>query len=166
MVQFPLPVPRRISDILVFGTGEAGELGLGPAVYETDTPRLNNHLTRQNPAAFSVVQIECGDMHSVAVSGHGQIVTWGCNDDGALGRNTTWNPPMQSIDDSEDEGNVQQNPLESTPTAIPAASLLGATEFASVAAGDSCTFALTTRGNVYGWGTFVVRLLFSVSACF
>jgi len=29
-----------------------------------------------------------------------------------------------------------------------------------VAAGDSCSFALTTEGAVYGWGTFRVSISF------
>lgn len=53
-----------------------------------------------------------------------------------------------------DDGDL--NPLESTPTCIPDTSFPPGTKFATVAAGDSCSFAVTTTGLVYGWGTFVV----------
>lgn len=48
------------------------------------------------------------------------------------------------------------NPYESTPTAIPAESFGKGTRIVQVTAGDSASFALTQKGFVYGWGTFVV----------
>lgn len=106
----------------MFGNGDAGELGLGPVEQEGSTPRLNTFLDPDNPAAFRVVQLDCGGMHTVALTEENKIVTWGVNDNGALGRDSTWvEGGLRDIDgDSEEEGEL--NPLESTPTPLPAQS--------------------------------------------
>ncbi|KAJ5056977.1 regulator of chromosome condensation 1/beta-lactamase-inhibitor protein II [Bipolaris maydis] len=58
-----------------------------------------------------------------------------------------------SDSDSEDEtGGL--NDEEATPKPVPAEFFPEDTTFVDVAAGDSCSFALTTEGAVYGWGTF------------
>lgn len=33
-----------------------------------------------------IIKIVCGGMHTVALSSAGRVYTWGCNDEGALGR--------------------------------------------------------------------------------
>lgn len=94
-----------------------------------------------------------GGLHCVALTHDSKILTWGVNDDGALGRDTTWEPNS----DSEDEDDIGLNPRESTPTAIPAEFFgSNANHIAQVAATDSASFALTVDGFVYGWGTFKV----------
>jgi regulator of chromosome condensation len=94
-------------------------------------------------------------MHTVALTRDNRILTWGVNDEGALGRDSDWTGKLRDIDDDpEEDGDL--NPLEATPTALPAAHFPRGTAFVQVAAGDSCSFALTDTGSVYGWGTFKV----------
>ena len=140
-------------DVFVFGGGESGELGLGPKEIDgeqpTDVqhPRINRLLDAKT---VGVVQIAVGGMHCVALTQDQKILTWGVNDNGALGRDTD----LDSED--EDEDNVL-SPKESTPTAIPTDSFgKGVEAFVRVAATDSASFALTLDGSVYGWGTFSV----------
>ncbi|KAK2599077.1 hypothetical protein QQS21_005483 [Conoideocrella luteorostrata] len=154
-------VPTEKLAVLVFGTGEAGELGLGPKKAAVFSPTLNPLLT-------NIVQLACGGMHTVALTSDNKIVTWGVNDESALGRDTEWDGTMLSIDkdsddDDEDSDNSKEsddgeeadmNPLEATPMEIPSDCFPRDTQFSQVAAGDSCSFALTTTGQVYGWGTF------------
>lgn len=130
-------------------------------VTEALSPVLNPFLSGAesgSPTDYDVVQVACGGMHSIALTRDNKIVTWGVNDNGALGRETTWEAPMKdataddSDDDSDDEAML--NPRESTPTAVPTEAFPPRTTFVQVAAGDSCSFALTTTGTVYGWGTF------------
>jgi regulator of chromosome condensation len=104
-------------------------------------------------------------MHCVALTQDQMILTWGVNDNGALGRDTTWEAPTRDIDadsdDEEDEGDdMVLNPKESTPTAIPS-EFFGKDRktFVQVVATDSASFALTDDGSVYGWGTFRVSSL-------
>lgn len=44
--------------------------------------------------ARSIIKIVCGGMHTVALSSHGSVFTWGCNDEGALGRKGADNIPL------------------------------------------------------------------------
>ena len=64
-----------------------------------------------------------------------QVYTWGCNDEGALGR---------KIGEGEeyDPGMVDK---------------LAHVKVVQVSAGDSHTAVLATNGNVYSWGVFRVR---------
>jgi regulator of chromosome condensation len=111
-------------------------------------------------ASFHIVQLDCGGMHTVALTEDNKIVTWGVNDNGALGRDTAWDGMLREADgDSDAESEMaDMNPFETTPTQIPSNRFPPWTRFVQVAAGDSCSFALSDTGLVFGWGTFVVRL--------
>ncbi|PNH37341.1 hypothetical protein VD0004_g9445 [Verticillium dahliae] len=56
--------------------------------------------------------------------------------------------------ESGEEEDGELNPLESTPTQVASRHLAADTVFVQVAARDSCSFAPTETGLVYGWGTF------------
>jgi regulator of chromosome condensation len=149
--------PTEVLAVLVFGTGDDGELGLGPAEQKASCPRLNPFLDPDSPSALQIVQLDCGGMHTIALTKDSKIVTWGVNDNGALGRKTDWDGVLRDIDEnSEEDGEL--NVLEATPTPIPTHSFPPGTKFVQVAAGDSCSLALTDTGFVYGWGTFIVSL--------
>ncbi|EDN96987.1 hypothetical protein SS1G_01915 [Sclerotinia sclerotiorum 1980 UF-70] len=85
------------------------------------------------------------------------ILTWGVNDGGSLGRDTSANEaPAKDIDadsDSEDEDDIVLNPIESTPTAI-STDFLDGRKVIQVLASDSVSLVLTDDGYVYGWGSF------------
>ncbi|KAL2215692.1 putative Ran exchange factor Prp20/Pim1 [Thermoascus aurantiacus ATCC 26904] len=151
--------PTTKLNVYVCGEGSSGELGLGTAKNAVDVkrPRLNHLLSAEE---VGVVQVAVGGMHCVALTHDNKILTWGVNDQGALGRDTTWEGGYKDIDEnksdssSEDDSDSGLNPYESTPTAIPSESFPEGTVFVEVAAGDSSSFALTDDGLVYGWGTF------------
>ncbi|KAJ9405077.1 hypothetical protein DTO045G8_7250 [Paecilomyces variotii] len=151
--------PTTRLNVYVCGEGSSGELGLGTAKNAVDVkrPRLNANLSAET---VGVVQVAVGGMHCVALTHDNKILTWGVNDQGALGRDTTWEGGYKDIDDnksdsdSDDDSDSGLNPHESTPTAIPSEAFPEGTVFAEVAAGDSSSFALTDDGLVYGWGTF------------
>jgi regulator of chromosome condensation len=146
--------------VFVFGEGGNGELGLGAHKKAKDVkrPRYNEALSNMN-----VVKVATGGMHVVALTQDNKILTWGVNDNGALGRDTPIaTVPMKdagddSDSDSDDDPTGGLNDAEATPTAVSAEYFPADTVFVDVAAGDSCSFALTTEGAVYGWGTFRVR---------
>jgi len=150
--------PAQVLDIFVFGTGENGELGLGPVKTEATRPRLIPALNTGDAKSFHVVDIFCGGMHTIALTKDNKIVTWGVNDNGALGRDTNWEGGLRDADEGSDDDSEtgDLNPKESTPTAIPSNVFPKGTVFTQVAAGDSCSLALTEDGRVYGWGTFTV----------
>ena len=152
-------VPTQRLHVYVFGEGSSSELGLGTAKTAIDVkrPRLNPLLPSHD---VGVVNIACGGMHVAALTHDNKILTWGVNDQGALGRDTTWEGGLKDVDDEDSEDSDQMdsglNPLESNPTAIPASNFPDGTAFVELSAGDSHTLALTDDGRVYGWGCFRV----------
>uniref|UniRef100_A0A2C9JH32 RCC1-like domain-containing protein n=2 Tax=Biomphalaria glabrata TaxID=6526 RepID=A0A2C9JH32_BIOGL len=110
--------------VLTCGTGDVGQLGLGEDI--TERTRLA-FVDIPDP----VVQVCAGGMHTVCLTSTGQVYTFGCNDEGALGRDT-------SVEGSETKpGKVN----------LPAPIVM-------VTAGDSHSAALTDDGRVYAWGNF------------
>jgi regulator of chromosome condensation len=154
--------PKTKLNVFVCGEGSSGELGLGAAknVIDVKRPRLNKLLDAEE---VGVVQVAVGGMHCLALTHDNKILSWGVNDQGALGRDTAWDggyKDMDASDSDSDDDDSGLNPRESTPTAIPASAFPEGTVFVEVAAADSSSFALTDDGLVYGWGTFRVRLKF------
>lgn len=86
----------------------------------------------------AVVQVAVGQRHTAALTRDGAVLTWGCNDFYALGRETP----------SED--------YERQPAAVQALLNLNL-DIVQVAVTDHATFALTSNGRVWGWGIFMVR---------
>ncbi|KAL9126890.1 MAG: hypothetical protein Q9217_004124 [Psora testacea] len=156
--------PAQRLDVYVFGEGSNSELGLGAAKNAIDVkrPRLNPLLPSGD---LGVVSLACGGMHALALTHDGKVLTWGVNDNGALGRDTTWEGGLRDIDDEKsddsDDSDSGLNPRESTPNAV--SSFPEGTNIVKVAAGDSVSLALTDDGQVYGWGTFRVSQLPSCS---
>ena len=135
-----------------------GELGLGPQSNQRNVkrPRLNPYLL---PRDVGIVDVAVGGMHCAAIDEAGRVWTWGVNDQGVLGRDTTWSPenedtPMDSDDEDDDD---QLNPLESVPGLVQG--FPDGTVIVKVACGDSITVAVTNEGKVYAWGTFRVPFL-------
>ena len=145
--------------VFVFGEGSSGELGLGhmneenKKVIDVKRPRLNPNLL---PEDVGVVQVSAGGMHVVALTHDNKILTWGVNDQGALGRSTKTGEQFKDIDaeDDEDDLNSGLNSLEAAPAEVDYINVPEGTIFTKVAAGDSITMALTSTGLVYGCGTF------------
>jgi len=116
--------------MLVFGQGDFGQLGLGEDVTE-----------KMRPAAISdyqdVITVAAGAMHNVCLRNTGEVLTFGCNDEGALGRDTT-------KEGSETVPGIVELPGKAI----------------QVTAGDSHTAALLDDGRVFAWGTFRVYLFY------
>lgn len=91
-------------NVYVYGSGECDQLGLGDMdeletkvplqvskIYDYD-PENSNENERERISFFNteptnkVYQIACGGMHTLVLTTMGQVYSWGCNDEGALGR--------------------------------------------------------------------------------
>jgi alpha-tubulin suppressor-like RCC1 family protein len=69
--------------VLCVGQGDTGQIGLGPDVMEASKPKVVSSIN-----GSPVVSICAGGMHSLALTKEGVVYSFGCNDDGALGRIT------------------------------------------------------------------------------
>ena len=81
-------------ECFVWGTGDAGQLGMGDDVMEVARPKLLNTL----PNTVPVLKVVCGGMHTLAITTGGLVYSWGVNDEGALGRAASFHqcPPLSS----------------------------------------------------------------------
>lgn len=69
-----------MSEVLVFGSGDCGQLGLGDETWEASKPIANPFFSDKN-----IVQVAAGGLHSLALGADGRVWSWGCNDEKALG---------------------------------------------------------------------------------
>ena len=112
------------------------DLGLGDdQPFEIKKPRKIPMFDQGLHPARSILKIVCGGMHTVALSNQGKVFTWGCNDEGALGREGAENTPLP-VGDS---------------LTIPVT---------DISAGDSHTIAYNSElSHVYIWGLYRVIFL-------
>ncbi|CAI2387779.1 unnamed protein product [Moneuplotes crassus] len=71
-----------MSSVLTYGSGECEQLGLENAPLEIKKPRAIPFFQ----APMKIKEIACGGMHTILLTAQGCVYTWGCNDEGALGR--------------------------------------------------------------------------------
>ena len=76
-------------ELLVHGSGECDQLGLGEGVLERKKPTLVKSLSDKR-----IVSVAVGSLHNLALTADGVVYSWGCNDDGALGRSGDENVPI------------------------------------------------------------------------
>ncbi|KAK9368870.1 regulator of chromosome condensation 1/beta-lactamase-inhibitor protein II [Lipomyces kononenkoae] len=151
-----VPIPALKTEplnIYVCGTGSMSELGLGPDAKnkEVKRPRLNPFLPIDRVA---IVDFAVGGAHVLAIDKRGKLWSWGCNDHGALGRDTSGGEEglLRDADADSDDDDGDLNPLESTPALVE--NLPDDLVFVQVAASDSLSLALTSEGRLWAWGTF------------
>ena len=120
---------RSYGEVFTFGNGDCGQLAHG---IENDddmaVPFPRSILSLRDK---KVCMVACGGLHNAAITEDGLVYTWGCNDDGSLGRDGEETFPML-VDTMAQKG-------------VPVV---------SVGCGDGQTMAVTAEGEVYGWGCY------------
>lgn len=114
--------------VLTFGQGDVGQLGLGPDIQERGRPALVKSLE-------DVVDVCAGGMHTICLTKNGTLFSFGCDDEGALGREAT-----------------DENSFEPKEVSLPGPVI-------QVTAGDSHSAALLDDGRVFAWGSFRVNIM-------
>ena len=121
-----------VGDVFVHGSGECDQLGLGDNTRERRKPTLLKALVGKQ-----ICEIAVGAMHVLCVSAGGSLYSWGCNDDGALGRVSS---------DGSDGG-----PSDVEPHKV---DMPNSVVVRKVSCGDCHSCALDDRGRVWLWGTY------------
>lgn len=122
-----MPIPERPTKtgiVLSCGQNEVGQLGLGEDVPEKTRPAVI-------PDATNVVDISAGGMHSLYLTDKGEVFSFGCNDEGALGRDT-----------SEEGSECQIVKVDLSGSVV------------RISTGDSHSACLIDDGRVLAWGSF------------
>ncbi|XP_031357251.1 regulator of chromosome condensation-like [Photinus pyralis] len=126
VIEHDVPVGlQRSGVVLVTGAGDVGQLGMGSDILEKSRFSLVN-------MEHEIVDVCAGGMHTVCLTKTGKVLTFGCNDEGALGRITA------DKEDSEFTADEVELP----------------DKVVQVSAGDSHSAALLCDGRVFIWGTF------------
>lgn len=125
MQLLPIPTrPTRTATVLSCGQNDVGQLGLGEDVPEKTRPALI-------PGATDAVDISAGGMHSLYLNNKGEVYSFGCNDEGALGRDTS------------EEGSEYELGKVDLPDSV-----------VRISTGDSHSACLLEDGRVLAWGSF------------
>jgi hypothetical protein len=147
--RFVVPsVPPVSGQLFSFGEEIAGELGLRQKRLNEVKVRPNEPSVvkdKDNNAIDCAVAVVCGAMHSCCLTSSGKVITFGCNDDSALGRDTRM---ADETDDSIEEDDSEEKECR-TPRAI-----AGLPEVIKMTAGDMHTCVLCKDGSVFVWGNF------------
>uniref|UniRef100_A0A1L8E655 Putative alpha-tubulin suppressor n=1 Tax=Nyssomyia neivai TaxID=330878 RepID=A0A1L8E655_9DIPT len=124
-LELELPVrPVVKGNVLACGQNDVRQLGLGEDVTEKTRPALVGDLK-------NIVDVRAGGMHTLCLTDAGAVWSFGCNDEGALGRDTS------------EEGS------EMTPGQVDLPE-----KCLKISAGDSHSACLLENGQVYAWGSF------------
>ena len=78
--------------MLACGNSDCGQVGLGEEDDEKNVALLTPLPTL---AGKRITYVACGGISSVVCTADGRVFSWGCNDDGALGRPTRMNPDTE-----------------------------------------------------------------------
>ncbi len=148
-------------DTYAYGSGDCDQLGIpdfdaGESKIPRKVPIIRNSLN-----GVKIYKIACGSLHTLVLTTMGQIYSWGCNDDSALGRIT-------SVISCDEEGNGFED-LPSLNTSntnmIANENILPETEpglittltkpMENIMAGDSHSIAYNSELNLfYRWGGY------------
>ena len=75
---------RRHGEVLTFGSGDCGQLAHG--IDDDDDLTVRFPRVVYSLRDKKVCGIACGGLHNAVFTEEGHVYTWGCGDDGSLGR--------------------------------------------------------------------------------
>ena len=128
-----LGMPLRLQGaVLSWGTNDFGELGDGTSLNAKAPVAVD---TSGVLAGKTITAIAAGAQHTLALTSEGKIYSWGHNNSGQLGNNST--SPYFGVQ---------------SPVAVVMTGALAGKTVVAIAAGREHSLALTSDGRVYAWG--------------
>lgn len=138
------------SGVYAWGSNIYGQLGLGAHCSPADPHTLEPAPVCLPVECTPILDVACGDTHSVALSATGQVFTFGCNWEGQIG-----------IDESQSHSSTKNADVAATgcayeplPVHLPQRFEVNRRAYL-IAAGPQSTAAVTTTGQVFQWGKCV-----------
>lgn len=135
--QHDLTVPVSASSspagaVWTWGLGDCEQLGHGDE--EIDVPKPMR-VQAVDKCGVRFVRIVSGGLHNLGLTADGHVWSWGCNDDGPLGRADTMSTEVRRVT----EGGIDKERIT------------------AIAAGDCHSLALDAKGRVWFWGAYKGR---------
>jgi len=115
--------------VYAWGYNNSGQLGNNSTTNSNIPVQVN---TSGVLAGKTITAISVGDYYSMALDSAGKVYTWGRNDSGQLGNNSTTN--------------------SSVPVQVNASGVLAGKTITTIAAGGYHSLTLDSEGKVYAWG--------------
>ncbi|XP_054165894.1 regulator of chromosome condensation-like [Oppia nitens] len=142
-------LPQICGQLFSLGNVDEGQTGI--RLKRVDEHKIRNYepslVTDEDGQVMrEVVSVACGAMHTLCLSSDQKLYSFGCNDEGALGRDTSTSDDTEDsvdVDSSEEVVSKIPKPVDDLPAGI-----------ARLRAGDSHSCVLLTDGSVYLWGNF------------
>ncbi|OII72238.1 uncharacterized protein cubi_01571 [Cryptosporidium ubiquitum] len=165
-----------IGTVWVWGSGECDQLGIKESLLDEDLclkkPKRIESISRD----LKIIDITSGALHNLILTDQGEVLSWGCNDDGALGRlSSRLKAKLEKLDkkggndkdedeedddddDDEEKDDDEEEPEDSEkyPNKIefPEASEDCQLKVKSIISGDCYSCCLMENGEVYLWGSY------------
>jgi len=122
-------------ELYAWGFNNEGELGDGSTTESTVPVAVSTGAI----AGGAIAQIAPGNTHVLAVGSNGKLYSWGADGGGELGAGSITGPPSCK-------------PCAPEPVAVLAGAIPAGATISQIAAGDGYSLALSSTGQVYGWG--------------
>jgi alpha-tubulin suppressor-like RCC1 family protein len=113
--------------VFCWGWNESGVLGNGKNDSELYKPELNEYLRDEN-----IVDICCGERHTIVLTNSGEVYAWGDNEWGQIGNRKSGDGKCQSIPIKINDFNEEKVVM--------------------ISCGSDHSMALTESGRVFSWG--------------
>ncbi|KAJ1614819.1 regulator of chromosome condensation [Cryptosporidium canis] len=163
-----------IGTVWVWGSGECDQLGIKESLLDEDLCLKRPKRVESISEDLGVVEVSSGALHNLVLTDQGEVYSWGCNDDGALGRlSARLKAKLERLngkrsggdcddDDEDDDENddeddqAEEEDSEKYPNKVEFPESLdgGQVKVKSIICGDCYSCCLTDKGEVYLWGSY------------
>ena len=142
---------KTYGDVAVFGDGDCGQLGCGQGISAARVPRVVAGLR-----GMQVGAVAAGGLHTLALTENGEVYSFGCNDEGALGGEIVDEGylPCRVGDFVPSAFGPNGGPSPRVTTFEERKREVGEATIVQIAAGETSSFALSEDGDVYMWGSY------------
>ncbi|GMF39593.1 unnamed protein product [Phytophthora lilii] len=137
------------SGLYAWGSNLNGQLGLGSHCSPADPNTVEPAPVCLRADCTPVLDVACGDTHSIVLSASGQILTFGCNWEGQLGIDQSQTASAAAV---EVTGCAYEPLLVTLPRGP---EIRDAVRAYLIAAGPQTTAVVATTGQIFQWGKCV-----------